>query len=160
MSNMKECIECHRVQPLSQYHIQSYTGLPYGQCITCYNLKRSMKKDIKKHDRFIVGMYERCGELSSYTVEEWHEVMFHFNGQCAYCGKLQKRGKKNRLSRDHIVPVTKGGYTVKTNIIPCCGTCNRSKNNSMLLDWYPKQVFYDRDRLRKILEWQGGLING
>lgn len=149
----KVCDTCKKPLPIKDYHLQSYTGLPYGSCKACYNLKRSMKKDTKKHIRFIVGMFERCGELSAYSVEEWHRVMHHFNGSCAYCGKPQKRGRKNRLSRDHVVPITKGGTTEDRNIIPCCGTCNRSKNNSLLLEWYPKQPFYDRERLRKVLEW-------
>ena len=151
-----KCETCGKEKPRHEYNTQTYTGLPYGSCRACYNLKRSMKKDKKKHARFIVGMFERIGELSQYGLEDWEQAMIHWGGTCAYCGKRQSRGTKNRLTRDHIVPVTKGGKTTKENIIPCCGSCNRSKNNKLLLEWYPYRTYYTSERLRKILQWMNG----
>ena len=28
---------------------------------------------------------------------------------------------------DHVVPVARGGRSVKGNVVPCCAACNRSK---------------------------------
>ena len=45
-------------------------------------------------------------------------------GRCHYCG-----GKfpADQLTMDHIVPVARGGRSVKGNVVPCCKECNSRK---------------------------------
>ena len=45
-------------------------------------------------------------------------------GICRYCGK---QFPKDQLTIDHIVPVARGGRSVKGNIVPCCKDCNSEK---------------------------------
>lgn len=45
-------------------------------------------------------------------------------GVCHYCGK--NVGAAN-LTMDHVVPVARGGKSVKSNCVPCCKECNSSK---------------------------------
>ena len=45
-------------------------------------------------------------------------------GICHYCGK---KFKPDELSMDHVVPVSRGGRSVKGNIVPCCKECNNRK---------------------------------
>ncbi len=52
---------------------------------------------------------------------EWHAVCAAYCFRCAYCGKKQK------LTMDHIVPLSKGGGTTAFNIVPACLSCNSSK---------------------------------
>lgn len=48
---------------------------------------------------------------------------------CAYCGdKMDSR----KLSRDHIIPVSRGGLNKWTNVVTACKKCNTKKNNHML----------------------------
>ncbi len=44
--------------------------------------------------------------------------------KCQYCGS-----EDARLTRDHVVPVSKGGKTTWTNIVAACDRCNGIKGN-------------------------------
>lgn len=48
---------------------------------------------------------------------------------CGYCGRHYTETK---LSRDHIIPVSKGGPNTWTNCVTCCKTCNNIKDNHLL----------------------------
>jgi len=48
---------------------------------------------------------------------------------CAYCGD---HFTPSKLSRDHIVPVSKGGKDTWTNVVTACIKCNLKKGNKML----------------------------
>ncbi len=45
-------------------------------------------------------------------------------GVCHYCGR--NVGAAN-LTMDHVVPVARGGRSVKSNCVPCCKACNNEK---------------------------------
>lgn len=46
--------------------------------------------------------------------------------QCAYCGGVFHPAK---LSRDHIIPTSRGGEDVWENVVTSCMDCNRRKSN-------------------------------
>ena len=46
---------------------------------------------------------------------------------CAYCGNELSAAK---LTRDHIIPSSRGGKDIWTNVVASCGSCNRRKSNS------------------------------
>jgi 5-methylcytosine-specific restriction enzyme A len=52
-------------------------------------------------------------------------------GLCHYCGK---KCSKDELTMDHIVPVARGGKSVKGNVVVCCFACNQSKGLSTPVD--------------------------
>ncbi len=45
-------------------------------------------------------------------------------GICHYCGG---RFLPHELTMDHIVPLSRGGRSVKGNVVPCCKECNNRK---------------------------------
>lgn len=45
-------------------------------------------------------------------------------GKCHYCGR---RFHPSELTMDHIVPIIRGGFTRKSNVVPCCKECNSRK---------------------------------
>ena len=45
-------------------------------------------------------------------------------GLCAYCGK---QFPPAALTLDHVVPVARGGRSVKGNVAPSCKECNNKK---------------------------------
>ena len=51
---------------------------------------------------------------------------------CLYCGQTFP---PRQLTRDHIVPVSRGGDDSWTNVASACGSCNRRKNNCSPDEW-------------------------
>lgn len=81
---------------------------------------------------------------SDLTAEEWEAIKDRFNHECAYCGG------SGDLERDHVVPLSKGGDTTASNIAPACETCNRSKSNKGVLEWWPQQGYYNQKRAERL----------
>ena len=51
---------------------------------------------------------------------------------CLYCGRVFRSGE---LTRDHIVPVSRGGDNCWTNVATACRSCNQRKNNRTPEQW-------------------------
>lgn len=51
---------------------------------------------------------------------------------CAYCGE---RFRKGNLTRDHIVPKSRGGADVWENCTTCCRYCNQEKRDRTPAEW-------------------------
>ena len=88
---------------------------------------------------------------SDFTKEQWLFVVQFFGNTCAYCGK------KKKLTQEHIIPVSRGGGYTKNNIIPCCGSCNSSKQDRELVEWFKSKDYFSEERLEKIkevMQWQ------
>lgn len=45
-------------------------------------------------------------------------------GVCHYCGQ---HFPPEELTMDHVVPVARGGRSVRGNVVPCCKECNNRK---------------------------------
>lgn len=84
--------------------------------------------------------------LSYLTKNQWDNILSKFNNSCAYCGSSEP------LTIDHFVPISKGGELTVSNVIPCCCSCNSSKNNKNFFEWYSRQSFYDKERKDRILK--------
>ncbi|MDR3238191.1 MAG: HNH endonuclease [Spirochaetia bacterium] len=53
-------------------------------------------------------------------------------GICYYCGQnFPPAG----LTMDHKIPLSKGGFSEKINIVPCCKECNSKKKYLMSVEW-------------------------
>jgi len=52
----------------------------------------------------------------------WKEQLAQ--GVCYYCGA---KFSPSELTMDHILPVVRGGKSVKSNCVPCCKKCNSDK---------------------------------
>jgi 5-methylcytosine-specific restriction endonuclease McrA len=48
-------------------------------------------------------------------------------GLCHYC---ENTFPPDQITMDHIIPVSAGGRSVKTNIVPACKACNTQKSDS------------------------------
>lgn len=81
----------------------------------------------KLRDRDITKAHKRkcqilCNE-GSHTTKEWLALVKKYKGKCANCHK------KTKLTRDHIMPVSRGGSNYISNIQPLCKSCNSSKRD-------------------------------
>jgi len=54
------------------------------------------------------------------------------SGSCHYCSR---RFPAQELTMDHVVPLVRGGKTVKSNVVPCCKECNDQKKYLLPLEW-------------------------
>lgn len=59
--------------------------------------------------------------LGSHTTAEWREKVALFGDCCAYCGEARP------LTRDHKLPLIRGGTDDVANIVPACSPCNARK---------------------------------
>lgn len=72
---------------------------------------------------------KRGGGQTKISPQEWILKQQEYDFRCAYCFALTK------LTRDHVVPLAKGGKHTIGNIVPACITCNSSKSKTELLEW-------------------------
>lgn len=150
------CTCCGETKPLSAFYAQSITGLPSAQCKDCVNIKRSVVRNKRKHNKFVSKEKCRTGDIPELSLNDWKACMVYFHGSCAYCGMPEGRAAEAKLDRDHLVPVSKGGQTVKSNIVPACRKCNRGRGNRDWELWFKAQKFYTAGQWRRIAEWQKG----
>ena len=52
----------------------------------------------------------------------WKQQTAH--GKCHYCGASVP---PKELTMDHRIPVTRGGKSVRSNVVPACKACNSAK---------------------------------
>lgn len=56
-------------------------------------------------------------------------------GICYYCGENVGSGE---LTMDHVLPLVRGGQSIKSNLVPACKQCNTSKKDALAFDWTPE----------------------
>lgn len=84
---------------------------------------------------------------------QMYDTLELFDYQCPYSGTLLMGGEE-KIHLDHIIPVNLGGPTDDWNCLPICGSCNISKSDRHLLDWWDeKHSEVDEYRLVKIYEY-------
>lgn len=64
------------------------------------------------------------GEPAPDTLLGFHGRM----GRCHYCGDF---GRKSKLTRDHIIPRSKAGRTLPSNLVWACSPCNFAKGSDL-----------------------------
>lgn len=62
----------------------------------------------------------------SHTTVEWRSILKAHGYRCTYCGT--KQSLTVRLTRDHYIPLSKGGSNFASNIVPACRPCNGAKH--------------------------------
>jgi 5-methylcytosine-specific restriction endonuclease McrA len=65
-----------------------------------------------------------------------NEHLFLRDGhRCAYCGRHRRElGARERLTRDHLLPRSKGGADEWLNVVTACSSCNHRKDDRLLKD--------------------------
>lgn len=69
---------------------------------------------------------ERNAE-GSHSLKQWQELKKSYKNKCAICGQEKK------LTKDHIIPLSKGGTDFIENIQPLCRNCNSKKHNKIYI---------------------------
>jgi hypothetical protein len=74
------------------------------------------------------------------------QIFQEWNHECAYCGNSAD-------TLDHVLAKSKGGMTVKNNLIAACRICNGSKTDKPMKEWFRSQPFWSQERESAILYW-------
>ena len=148
------CSCCGKDKVESEFYRESYTGKRTNQCSECINIKRRVVRGKAKHGKFVSKEKMRGMETPTFTLQDWQVAMLHFRGACAFCGKPEGRGKKDKLDRDHLVAISRGGKTEPGNIIPACRYHNRSRGNKPWYTWFRGLDCWTQEREDKIIEWE------
>ena len=84
------------------------------------SLSATCKICARERDR--VNRLKRKGSEGVHTDAEWNALCSFYGNQCLRCGSTDRP-----ITRDHIVPIFKGGADDISNIQPLCRSCNSSK---------------------------------
>lgn len=60
------------------------------------------------------------------------------DGLCYYC---RRRVGHRALTMDHLIPLGRGGRSVRGNLVPACKDCNNRKKSLLPVEW---QEYLDR----------------
>ena len=53
--------------------------------------------------------------------------------QCQFCGRREvELGFRECLTRDHLIPLSRGGTNAWTNVVTACSACNTRKGNRLI----------------------------
>ncbi|KKL48547.1 hypothetical protein LCGC14_2324420 [marine sediment metagenome] len=64
------------------------------------------------------------GLPATLTHGQWEAIKIAYGHKCAYCGRPSQR-----LTQDHVIPLSKDGGYIAENIVPACRSCNSRKGN-------------------------------
>jgi len=57
------------------------------------------------------------------------EIVKLYASACYYCGS------HNKMTMDHVIPISRGGTHGIGNLVPACQSCNFSKHNYTIMEW-------------------------
>lgn len=68
--------------------------------------------------------------LCTLTKAQWEAVLDLYGHRCAYCGRADVK-----LTKDHILPISRGGPHTRENVVPACKPCNSRKQARTPEEW-------------------------
>jgi 5-methylcytosine-specific restriction enzyme A len=71
---------------------------------------------------------ERARELRA---SQWWKRRIS-QGVCHYCGQ---RVGAHGLTMDHVIPLGRGGRSVRGNVVAACKACNTRKRSALPIEW-------------------------
>lgn len=121
---IKECAVCGSLFSVNKVSRQRY----------CNNCASKAKEEQKRIERARYRAQKR-GAYVSGVVYDPVKVFNRDKWRCYICGvKTQKRDiyADNAAEVDHILPLSKGGKDIPSNVRCCCRKCNRDKADSII----------------------------
>jgi len=82
--------------------------------------------------------------VGSHTEREWLNLLAQWNWLCFYCGEPIKRGSSDpdhEATKDHMVPISRGGVDFIGNIAPTCLRCNLLKGNKTVEEFKAERAW-------------------
>jgi 5-methylcytosine-specific restriction endonuclease McrA len=126
----------HREKRLAQANARYKDMTPEQR--TEHNRKRrerhARQPDVRNKIERIRDHQKRA--YGSLTKEVWAEVCRRYADTCIYCGSTEK------ITIEHLQPISRGGTNEASNLAPACLSCNSSKRNKTYkeyVEWRNKQ---------------------
>jgi 5-methylcytosine-specific restriction endonuclease McrA len=83
------------------------------------------KKNPEKYREYVrTRRIQKARLIGSHTLAQWLARVAFYGWRCAYCGKTLSQ---KTLTKDHVMPIARGGTDFASNTVPACGHCNSSK---------------------------------
>lgn len=143
----KCCSVCKEVKPSDDfYRTNKHLDGLYSRCKDCHNERaapgqakyRTVNQErvqgwlrewnrTNQEARRVINHRRRAAKHaveSNFTRKQWAALKEAYEHCCAYCGKPSQR-----LTIDHVIPLSKGGPHTIQNIVPACNPCNSSKKD-------------------------------
>ena len=120
-----KCYSDYRKYKLPFDKQNAYRGIGSGRGDQEYH-RRYVRKNPERISHLKSRRYAKeRSAIGSHTLEEWTELKNKVGGMCVFCKKNKK------LTKDHIIPLSKGGSDYIENIQPLCKNCNSKKHNKI-----------------------------
>lgn len=120
----------------TRYRQQNYVKTPYkvtqvsSQISFSYESLKSRNEQLKAINyECTLREYHSKDQRKLLTKGLRQKIMIRDNYTCQICGKYMPDGVG--LHIDHIIPVSKGGKSVESNLQVLCSKCNGSKSNRL-----------------------------
>ena len=91
-------------------------------------------KNKERHNIYAENRRVQKKESAGFTFTQWKILLKLYNNSCAYCGA------KENITIDHVVSLKNNGKHDISNIVPACGSCNSSKREKNVSDWFNKGI--------------------
>lgn len=115
-----------------------------------------------KHKEMMQKRENKLSEFRKPTSSEWKYIKKYFYNTCAYCGLTEERHRidfDQQLHKEHIIDIHNDSSPKGLdNLIPSCKTCNSSKHDRDMEEWFQERDFFSKERLEKIYEYQKHIV--
>jgi 5-methylcytosine-specific restriction endonuclease McrA len=101
-------------------------------CEKCKEVQRLKHAVLKKEKSRVASQNFRAnkkGLVADLTLEQWIAILEQHSHLCHYCGEPFSE-------IDHIVPVSWGGGTTASNVVPSCRACNTKRYRDFVANPY------------------------
>lgn len=143
------CLDCKREFPLAEF--KPTAARPNGgraTCSECGNVRaRARGKAARLADPEPNRAQNRARKarirgaaagVKPVTRAEWAAICEAYDDCCAFCGRRchrQRHVTADKLTQEHLTPVSRGGAHTAVNVVPACYQCNATKRDLTVAEW-------------------------